>query len=219
MNNDIFIFIWLCNMPAVRVRLSRAPAGRAVAPRARACVSSPLDRSRSSHRARIGVRASPAGATRCEADPRARAGRSAETERLRLGGGSGRVQAHRPPPRGPSTQDSVFVPRPPPMGVTATHGLLPLAVVVSSCSVLVESQPAPSTVSFSPVDFKTCASGAEFKLTNKDGIGQIVDGETGRCLTVKKCTTAWPSTACTNACEHGNGDVVVLEDCSLDDTW
>lgn len=112
------------------------------------------------------------------------------------------------------------VPRPPPMAVTATRGLLPLAVVVSSCSFqLVESQTAPSTVSFSTVDFKTCASGAEFKLTNKDGVGQIVDGETGRCLTVKKCTAAWPSTACTNACEHGNGDVVVLEDCSLDDTW
>ena len=105
------------------------------------------------------------------------------------------------------------------MAVTATRGLLPLAVV-SSCSFqLVESQTAPSTVSFSTVDFKTCASGAEFKLTNKDGVGQIVDGETGRCLTVKKCTAAWPSTACTNACEHGNGDVVVLEDCSLDDTW
>ena len=63
------------------------------------------------------------------------------------------------------------------MAVTATRGLLPLAVVVSSCSFqLVESQTAPSTVSFSTVDFKTCASGAEFKLTNKDGVGQIVDG-------------------------------------------
>ena len=99
--------------------------------------------------------------------------------------------------------------------------LLSLAVALSSSSPA-RSQSAPDpgkTVSFSALDFKTCSSEAEFKLTNKDGIGQIKDKDTGRCLTVKKCTAAWPSTACTNACTHGNGDVVVLEDCSLDDTW
>lgn len=105
------------------------------------------------------------------------------------------------------------------MGRATLAELVSLLLQLTLSPIVATGQDAGATVSYSALDFKTCASGAEFKLTDKSGVGQIVDKETGRCLTVKKCSAPWPSTACTNACVHGNGDVVVLEDCDLEDTW
>jgi hypothetical protein len=63
-----------------------------------------------------------------------------------------------------------------------------------------------------------CLLAQEFLVEDAAGTGRITDKATGRCLTIKVCTAAWPSTSCTNACTHGDGDVVVLEDCDLADT-
>ena len=83
---------------------------------------------------------------------------------------------------------------------------------------------AGTTVTFSPLDYKTCedTSAMSFEVEDPKGTGIIRDAETGRCLTVKVCTQAYTDPggpqSCTNACTHGNGDVVVLEDCGKKDT-
>jgi hypothetical protein len=99
-------------------------------------------------------------------------------------------------------------------------------LAAAACFARVEGS--ETTVSFSTLDFKTCADdarGQRWKVQNIGGTGKIIDVDSGRCLTAKICSAPWPggATTCKNACSMKDGDddgteVVVLEDCDLKDT-